>query len=246
MSAFMKRNGCLMLCFCLSAALLNGCSSANLSEENQDKVAEYAAEVVLKHDANYDKKLIDTEKAAVTPTPDPEVSQSPEVTPEPTAAPEAAVTEEGQQPEETPIPEVSMDELYQLKDVSISYQSYEICSKYPKKSDFPMTAKKGEAFIVVQFVAENKSSAKTKVDLIKRKIDYELMVGQTPYNPTIAMLLNGGLNNFKTTLKPKEKQKVVLIYNIPKEEVNADTLTLTIKDGDTKAHTIALKSSSNE
>lgn len=52
----MKRNGCLVFCFCLSIVLLAGCSSADLSEENQDKVAEYASEVVLKHDANYDKK----------------------------------------------------------------------------------------------------------------------------------------------------------------------------------------------
>ena len=51
----MKRNGCLVFCFCLSIVLLAGCSSADLSEENQDKVAEYASEVVLKHDANYDK-----------------------------------------------------------------------------------------------------------------------------------------------------------------------------------------------
>ena len=69
MSAFMKRNGCLVFCFCLSIVLLTGCSSADLSEENQDKVAEYASEVVLKHDANYDKKRIDTE-AAVTSSPD--------------------------------------------------------------------------------------------------------------------------------------------------------------------------------
>ena len=80
-------------------------------------MAEYASEVVLKHDANYDKKRIDTE-AAVTSSP--EVSQSPEATPEPTAAPETAVTEDGQQPEKTAIPEVSLEELYQLKDVSIS------------------------------------------------------------------------------------------------------------------------------
>ena len=212
MSAFMKRNGCLVFCFCLSIVLLTGCSSADLSEENQDKVAEYASEVVLKHDANYDKKRIDTE-AAVTSSP--EVSQSPE-------------------------------ELYQLKDVSISYQSYEICSKYPKKSEFSMIAKKGETFVIVKFMAENKSSSKTKVDLIKRKIDYELMVGEKPYNPTIAMLMNGGLNNFKTTLNPKEKQKAVLVYNVPKAEINAETLTLTIKEGDKKAHTIVLKASSNE
>ena len=220
MSAFMKRNGCLVFCFCLSIVLLTGCSSADLSEENQDKVAEYASEVVLKHDANYDKKRIDTE-AAVT-------------------------SEDGQQPEKTAIPEVSLEELYQLKDVSISYQSYEICSKYPKKSEFSMIAKKGETFVIVKFMAQNKSSSKTKVDLIKRKIDYELMVGEKPYNPTIAMLMNGGLNNFKTTLNPKEKQKAVLVYNVPKAEINAETLTLTIKEGDKKAHTIVLKASSNE
>lgn len=243
MSAFMKRNGCLVFCFCLSIVLLTGCSSADLSEENQDKVAEYASEVVLKHDANYDKKRIDTEAAA---TSSPEVSQSPEATPEPTAAPETAVTEGGQQPEKTAIPEVSLEELYQLKDVSISYQSYEICSKYPKKSEFSMIAKKGETFFIVKFMAENKSSSKTKVDLIKRKIDYELMVGEKPYNPTIAMLMNGGLNNFKTTLNPKEKQKAVLVYNVPNAEINAETLTLTIKEGDKKAHTIVLKASSNE
>ncbi len=75
-------------------------------------------------------------------TSSPEVSQSPEATPEPTAAPETAVTEDGQQPEKTAIPEVSLEELYQLKDVSISYQSYEICSKYPKKSEFSMIAKR--------------------------------------------------------------------------------------------------------
>ena len=234
----MRRSGCLMLCFCLSAALLNGCSSANLSEENQDKVAEYAAEVVLKHDANYDNKLIDTEAAA---TPTPEASRQPEATQEPAAEADPAVSEDGQQPEETPIPEVSMDELYQLKNVSISYQSYDICSQYPKKSDFPMIAKKGETFVVVTFVAENKSSAKTKVDLIKRRISYELQLDDVQYDPTIAMLANGGLNNFKTTLKAKEKQKVVLMYNIPKDAAKAENLTLTIKEGDKKAHTITLK-----
>ena len=179
-------------------------------------------------------------------TSSPEVSQSPEATLEPTAAPETAVTEDGQQPEKTAIPEVSLEELYQLKDVSISYQSYEICSKYPKKSEFSMIAKKGETFVIVKFMAQNKSSSKTKVDLIKRKIDYELMVGEKPYNPTIAMLMNGGLNNFKTTLNPKENQKAVLVYNVPKAEINAETLTLTIKEGDKKAHTIVLKASSNE
>ena len=221
----MKRNGCLMLCLCLSAALLNGCSSAKLSEENQDKVAEYAAEVVLKHDANYDNKLIDSEAAA---TSTPEASRQPEGTQEPAADTDPAVSVDGQQPVETPIPEVSMDELYRLKDVSISYQSYDICSQYPKKSDFPMIAQKGETFVVVTFVAENKRSAKTKVDLIKRRISYE-------------MLANGGLNNFKTTLKAKEKQKVVLMYNIPKAAAKAENLTLTIKEGDKKAHTITLK-----
>ena len=238
MSAFMKRSGCLMLCFCLSAALLNGCSSAGLSEENQDKVAEYAAEVVLKHDANYDNKLIDTEAAA---TPTPEAGRQPEGTQEPAAEAAPAVPEDGQQPEETPVPEVSMDELYRLKDVSISYQSYDICSRYPKKSDFPMIAKKGKTFVVVTFVAENKSSAKTKVDLIKRRINYELQLDDTQYDPTIAMLANGGLNNFKTTLKAKEKQKVVLMYNIPKNAAKAEKITLTIKEGDKKAHTITLK-----
>ena len=109
-----------------------------------------------------------------------------------------------------------------------------------------MIAKKGETFVIVKFMAQNKSSSKTKVDLIKRKIDYELMVGEKPYNPTIAMLMNGGLNNFKTTLNPKEKQKAVLVYNVPKAEINAETLTITIKDGDKKAHTIVLKASSNE
>ena len=228
----MKRSGCLMLCFCLSAALLNGCSSAGLSEENQDKVAEYAAEVVLKHDANYDNKLIDTEAAA---TPTPEASQQPEGTQEPAAEAAPAVPEDGQQPE------VSMDELYRLKDVSISYQSYDVCSRYPKKTDFPMIAKKGKTFVVVTFVAENKSSAKTKVDLIKRRINYELQLDDTQYDPTIAMLANGGLNNFKTTLKAKEKQKVVLMYNIPKNAAKAEKITLTIKEGDKKAHTITLK-----
>ena len=221
-----------MLCFCLSAALLNGCSSAGLSEENQDKVAEYAAEVVLKHDANYDNKLIDTEAAA---TPTPEASQQPEGTQEPAAEAAPAVPEDGQQPE------VSMDELYRLKDVSISYQSYDVCSRYPKKTDFPMIAKKGKTFVVVTFVAENKSSAKTKVDLIKRRINYELQLDDTQYDPTIAMLANGGLNNFKTTLKAKEKQKVVLMYNIPKNAAKAEKITLTIKEGDKKAHTITLK-----
>ncbi|MDY3774444.1 MAG: DUF4352 domain-containing protein [Eubacterium sp.] len=235
----MRKNRCLLLGLCMSMILLSGCSVAELSEENQDKVAEYAAQVVLRHDANYENKLVTSSQE----NPISEEIATPEPSAVVTATPEAASTpdssETGGQPEEQ-FQEVSLDELYQIQDVSIAYQSYDICSKYPEKSDYPMTAKKGEKFLVLNFEAKNQTDSKKKVDLIQRRINYELMLDETMYNPTIVMLTNGGLNYFKTTLSPGEVQKVVLMYNIPKEETKAKTMVLTIKDGE-KAHTILLK-----
>ena len=215
---------------------LAGCVKVTeLNEEEQDIIAEYSAGILLQHDAKYSRKLLKSEE-----TPAPEVTAAPVVTEEPAQSPQTgSQAGDDTTPEET-VNAVTLDELYHVKGMDVSYDSYTICREYPKKSsDFQLTSKKGERLFVVRFQVKNTSSSDLKLNLIKRKIGYQLDLDGTAYDPTIVMQKNGGLNYLKTNLKAGASEEAILVYEIP-ETVQPAAAVLTVKDGDNAA-TIPLK-----
>ena len=234
----MKKRQILSLCLCFSMLMLAGCAQGrDLSEEQQDLIAEYSAGVLLQHESSYGKRLLkqeETPRPAETAQPLATVSPTPESVP--TQMPDGGAADE----EET-VNEIPLNDLYNVPGMNVTYESYKICREYPKKSSvFQMTAKKGERLLVVKYKVENTSGKSLKVDLIERKIEYTMNMDGTEHEPTIAIQKNGGLNYLKTTLKPHSSQQAIVVYNIPKESLNPEHIVVAVKDGD-NASTINVK-----
>ncbi len=220
----------LSLCLCFSVFALGGCvKTSDLTEEQQDLIAEYSAGLLLQYEEKYERKLMPEEPEAtpgatpvevVTPTPTPESVEE-----------EAAGTEE----EEEPFQQVALNDMYQVKGVTISYESYLVGREYPKKaSAFQMTAKKGEHFFVARFRIKNTTAGKKKLDWQRRELSYPLVLNEEEYQPTIVIQKNGGLNFLKTTLDGHSSEEAILVYNIPTSVKKISSAVLTVRDDKAK------------
>lgn len=227
----MKHIRILCLLLIVSMISLTGCMDVkDISEEKADLVAEYAAGVLLRYSDKYERRLITKEQLA---------RQGAESTAEPSEAaasaePTATATdgEAGQQPETTQVPEVSLDELYQLDGIQVSYDSCEFTKRY---KDTEVRAEDGETLFVVSFALKNTSGEAKKVDLMNRgNIQYKLDVDGNQYFPGINMLPDGGLNYLETTIKKGKTKKTVLIFRMDQERTSASSVNLTIEEGNKK------------
>lgn len=220
------------LCAVLAVSVLSltGCADIkNLSEEQENEIAEYAAGVLLQNSDKYSYRLITKEEKEVTETP----------TPTPTsAAAQASDAPQESQPEQTKAApedskkEVSLDDLYHLKGVSILYTSYRLADKYGSSQ---IRAEQGKKLLVAEFSLKNNSGAKKKVKLIdRRKITYQLNVDGTTYSPQISLLENQ-LDYLETVIAKGKSQKAVLVFQVDKNATNASTIDLSIEEGNSKA-----------
>lgn len=219
------------LCAVLAVSVLSltGCADIkNLSEEQENEIAEYAAGVLLQNSDKYPYRLITKKEKEVTETP----------TPTPTsAAAQASDAPQESQPEQTAAApedskkEVSLDDLYHLKDVSILYTSYRLADKYGSSQ---IRAEQGKKLLVAEFSLKNNSGAKKKVKLIdRRKITYQLNVDGTTYSPQISLLENQ-LDYLETVIAKGKSQKAVLVFQVDKNATNASSIDLSIEEGNNK------------
>lgn len=227
----LKRKQVLFCVAVLSMLSLTGCMEIKeLTEQQSDLVAEYSAGILLKYSDRYERRLITKEqlkkdeKQGATATPTATVS----VTPTPTATGDLeGEASEGKTEQE--VPDVSLNDFYHFNGVDVSYDSCKFVNQYGAAY---IRAEKGETLCVVSFSLHNTSSKVKKLNLMKRMgISYTLDVDGSEYQPGPSILLNGGMNQLKTTLKPGQKEKAVLIYRMAKSKKNASSITLTISEG---------------
>lgn len=254
----LKKKGILLLCLCFSMVMLAGCSySTKLSTEDQDKIAEYSAGVLLQHYTKYSRRLIKQEEASPQATEESAGTMSPTEqgqtqsdntvenyttgtggsgTGSAAASGSDSAGKDGN--EEENINEVSLQDLYHVAGMNVSYDSYVVCKEYPKKSSaVKLTAKKGQRLIVVRFDLKNETSKnlKVKLDRKKRDIKYSLDVDGAVYNPSMVMQANGGMNNLNTSLKAGGSEKAVLVFEIPKASQDPGSAVLTVKEGENRS-----------
>lgn len=228
---FFLKKGTFLLCLLSSMCMFAGCTEGkNLSEEEQDVIAEYSAGVLLQHYGKYNRRLEKQEKPEPTATN--LATAAPELKEEPGQTQQFVPGSDETDPEEN-INQVSLDDLYHVPGLEVQYDSYVICNNYPKKSSmFQLSAKKGERLLVVRFQVKNTKSKPLKVNLIKRELDYLMDLDGTEYKPTIAIQENGGMNYLKTNLKPGVSETAILLFEIPEDSQNPESLTLTVRDGE--------------
>lgn len=201
------------LCGCLDVK--------NMTEEEADMVAEYSAGVLLRYSDTYEWRLItkeQREKAGEEPTAVPVATSSPSEPPKATGTGEGSTTDTDtpavapSEPDSPVMQEVALDDIYRLDGVSVRFKNAQICSTY---KNIQVPAGNKERLLVVTFELHNKSSKTKTVNLMKRNIEYPLVINGETYQLGINLLKGNDLKYLDTKIKPGKTEKAVLIYNIP-------------------------------
>lgn len=222
------------LCTVLAVSVLSltGCADIkNLSEEQENEIAEYAAGVLLQNSDKYPYRLITKKEKEVTETPTPMPATQTSAAAQASDAPQESQPEQTAAAPEDSKKEVSLDDLYHLKGVSVLYTSYRLADKYGSSQ---IRAEQGKKLLVAEFSLKNNSGAKKKVKLIdRRKITYQLNVDGTTYSPQISLLENQ-LDYLETVIAKGKSQKAVLVFQVDKNATNASSIDLSIEEGNNK------------
>ena len=143
---------------------LSGCGNTipALSEEQEALVVEYASTAVLKHDANYQGKLVDlstlkneeetpVEETMQAPAEEADIPKEPEQMQEPQQDVFSAEQAEAEI-------QADAEQILGLQDVSLTYSGYEVDEFYPKNGNeiyFVMNATPGNNLLVMKFTLRN-------------------------------------------------------------------------------------------
>lgn len=229
-----------------SALIATGCGNSipEMTEEQQELVVEYAAGVVLKHDKNYEGKLVELtleeDDAKETETPslpeDEEVSEIVE-----SEAEDVVVIDNTENLEETTY---TIESFLQLDTFRITYMGFEISDFYPNENEsddlyFIMNATDGNKLLILKFLTENISDMDAELNIAKSNVRFKIDVDGVTKNALTTMLLND-LAYYNGTLAAGESTELILVCEVSEmqsEEISS--LSLIVKSVDNTA-TISL------
>lgn len=218
---------------------LCGCGNAipALSEEQEDLVVEYASTAVLKHDANYQGKLMDLSTLTnEEETPEEETTQA---AAEETSIPEEPASMQELQQEadhaaqEEAQVQANAEQILGLHDVSLTYSGYEVDEFYPKNGNeiyFVMNATPGNNLLVVKFTLKNLLNEEQEIQIQPGAVRVKIDLNGGEKNALTTMLLND-LASYQGTLGPNEETELVVVGEYPVEDLQAiDSLSVKLKN----------------
>ncbi|MDD6072626.1 MAG: DUF4352 domain-containing protein [Clostridiales bacterium] len=234
----------------LCCLVLTGCNDViDLTDEQSTLIAEYAAQLLLKYDLNYEDRIEEGERDA---------EELEEETSE-----MMLTSEEGEQPVTTEIlttqentetvsdiadeemkeehavgTEEDIAKILGISNVSITYKDYIVTEQYPVTDDdgdfMHLEASDGYQLLVVRFNVVNTTEDMAEISLMDSSINYRLVCnGSKAANPMLTILMND-LGTLETSVKPGENQEAVLVFQISDDMKDMlDTIELKINYNDT-------------
>lgn len=236
-----------------------GCGQViDLTDEENHLIAEYAAELLLKYDRNYDTRynpdeLEDTTEAMT------ETDATTEATTEVVSTTEAATTEQdapadGQTTQAQPVTDeavkedigATVDSDFDIaafvgeSRISVRYAYYMVVDSYPSYDQDGMyievQAPEGYKLLVLKFEVENKTNEEQAVDLYNKDVNYNIVVDNSRTTKQMLTILADDLYTYDKTIQASSREEAVLLYTVSDSVANKWTdLKLQIKYGGTSA-----------
>ena len=218
---------------------LSGCGNTipALSEEQEALVVEYASTAVLKHDANYQGKLVDLSTLSnEEETPEEETTQEPveeaDIPKEPEQMQEPQQDVLSAEQAEAEI-QADAEQILGLQDVSLTYSGYEVDEFYPKNGNeiyFVMNATPGNNLLVVKFTLRNLLNEEQDIQIQPGTVRVKIIMNGEEKNALTTMLLND-LATYQGTLGPNEETELVVVGEYPVEDLQIiDSLSVKLKN----------------
>lgn len=211
----MKRIGHVLILLA-AVCTLSGCASSGveLTNEQNDMVAEYIAGALLRYDMRYEEKLLystDEEATESEPT-QPEASVAP-----PSSSPAQETSDPQGQTPDSQLVSGSLTEVIGTEGVELKYKESAFYDSYPEDSSLVVIEPGlSNKLLVAEFQIANTSSQKQKIDLSSLGIKYLLKIGEKEYSPLLTALPND-LRYLSTTLAGGKSRNVIVIFKVEKD-----------------------------
>ncbi|MCM1156811.1 MAG: hypothetical protein NC392_15760 [Roseburia sp.] len=234
-----------LLCGIAAVCILTGCGQTvpELTEEENDIITEYAVNLLLKYDKNYNDHLVEL-PAYEEPVIEPEYEE-----PEP----EEILPEEEENIPETEVIDAteeiepiisSIEEFYGIPDFTFQYTGYELLSEYPSMAQdsasafFAMEATPGTQLLIVKFQVTNQSGMESVLDTFQYGVKVKIAVnGEASKNALSTMLLND-LQTYRGTLEAYGQTELVAVIEVPQGTSVANLSLLLKSDSDSATMTL--------
>ncbi len=228
-------NGKLISLSLICALLLGGCGSeiAEMTEEQQTQIGEYAAFAMLRYDAEHRSRLVDYSEVEAA-------DEAKRLAEEAAAAAELArqtETGEDQKPEGTydangnPVEVIdrtddgagyvsdTMEDFLELPNgVLLTYRGYTIQSSYPEDSDvseyFVVDATAGNRFLVLWYSIYNGSGAEANINFLADSITFKCRVNDSNTATALVTMLDDDMSTLQTVMRDNDEMDCVLVFEI--------------------------------
>lgn len=214
-----------MISAMLSVMFLSSCESLDYTEEEEDIIANYAANLVLKHDVKYKYNyVIDLENETETTTVHNEAAED-----ETTAG---NVNNEGQSGISNGETVESISQAFELPEgIQADYVDYSVVSSYPSDNSgnnvFVMKAVENSNLLVVKFRLTNQTAQDISVNLMSNGKKYKGILNESKkYNAQLTLLLDA-LNTYEGVISAGEGRELVLVFQTQLDSAD-DVRTLSV------------------
>ena len=217
----------------VSACMLTGCidSMPDMTEEQSELVAEYAADMLLKYSPNYHYRIADEEEVASAET-EMETSQEEETTQE-ESQPSQDLSQTGSGETVSVGAETSVEDgseydlaaFFGMDQFSIMYASCEITDAYPNAESgvgFSVTAPQGYNLLVLHFDVENLGEEAAQCDLFDQISKVTVNVNDAGYVQALSTLLTNDLTTYMEDIPAGEVADAVVV--VPVEQTDLDEI----------------------
>ncbi len=111
---------------------------------------------------------------------------------------------------------LSSDETQEIIDnIFLSYQGYSVSSSYPESSkSYVINAEKGKKLLVLRFDLYNASSSEKKVNLLEKKITFQVLLNGKNLGYTAVTVLPNDLSSYVGTIEAGAHESLVVLTEI--------------------------------
>ncbi|MDE7321899.1 MAG: hypothetical protein K2N73_04090 [Lachnospiraceae bacterium] len=232
--------------FAMSAMLLTGCvdSMPELTTEQSEMVAEYAAGLILKYSPNYNYKILSEEEVAAAKADMQEVdeSETDRETEQTQAESEEksgtdlhqeevpADTEETVAAEIVSSADIDLAAELGIDDVIIRYQSFELCDSYPQGSTgFSVDAAQGKKLLVIHFDLEGSPEEDINCSFFEYQLGIRMKINNISSVSALSTMIPNDLASFMDVVPAGETVDTVIVAEvgeITEQEIHDLTLQM--------------------
>lgn len=228
---------CMMLCGIIVFAVGCGTQPYDLTEKNQDSIANYAAHVLTKYNSKQAEGLLYMTSAELEDA-EKETKKTDTSTKTEEKKNTDSDTDSGTDSgTKTDIEEtVTLEQALNLENgLTAVYQNYDITDSYVEGSYFSMNATSGKTYLVlhIQLKAED---GDVSCDMLSKKWSYRIVINDEKETAAQTSILLNDLGTYQGTIVKDQPVDCVLLFELPKESVEGITsLSLKVQGTDHKS-----------